>query len=126
MYLSSDKYAAEVTMTPARPADPSRDAELTVAVERSDGPTVLRLTGELDLQTISELRRRLRQAIGEEAVSVDLTEVTFLDSAGAAVLAWAYKRMAEHGGRLTLTNPGEPVRRRLRLLGLTDLFDLGQ
>ena len=64
---------------------------------------VLTVTGELDLATAPEVRKRLIGAIeaGATAIVVDLHGVTFMDSCGLAALLHARARLAGHG-RLAL------------------------
>jgi anti-anti-sigma factor len=54
--------------------------------EERDGAPVIRLRGELDLSTAEPLREALERAEARrpQAIVVDLTGVTFIDSSGAA------------------------------------------
>lgn len=61
---------------------------LNVATEWDNGRLVLDIAGEVDLITAPELEKRLTAAWDEkpEAVVVDITQVTFMSSAGLAAL----------------------------------------
>jgi anti-sigma B factor antagonist len=77
----------------------------------------LRLAGELDLFTSSKLTLALAEVDGMDRIHVDLSELTFIDSAGiGAILTFAGSRSAS--GRVVLINPSEPVRRALEIAGL--------
>lgn len=77
----------------------------------------LRLAGELDLFTSSKLTLALADVDATDPIHVDLSELTFIDSAGiGAILTFAGSRSAP--GRVVLVNPSEPVRRALEIAGL--------
>jgi anti-anti-sigma factor len=77
----------------------------------------LRLAGELDLFTSTKLTLALADVDAMDPIHVDLTELTFIDSAGiGAILTFAGSRSAS--GRVMLINPSEPVRRALEIAGL--------
>jgi anti-anti-sigma factor len=85
------------------------------------GEHVLQLEGELDLAAAPELRRRLEEAGG--VVVIDLSRVTFIDSAVLKELLRARMEMAERGGRLVLAGVPRPVRRLLDLTRTSELFE---
>jgi anti-anti-sigma factor len=77
----------------------------------------LRLAGELDLFTSSKLTLALADVDAMDPIHVDLSELTFIDSAGiGAILTFAGSRT--DSGRVVLVNPSEPVRRALEIAGL--------
>lgn len=77
----------------------------------------LRLAGELDLFTSSKLTVALADVDPMDPIHVDLSELTFIDSAGiGAILTFAGSRSAS--GRVVLINPSGPVRRALEIAGL--------
>ena len=106
------------------------EPELTVTVD--SGPVsarsgqVVRVTGEVDIQTSPILDGHLQQVFGEGHASlvVDLSQVTFLDSTGLSVLIDALKRCQGAGGRLRLDSPQPHVRRVFEVTGLSDVFDV--
>jgi anti-anti-sigma factor len=111
---------AETDMAGNSPGDAAGSAG-TVALEDHDGTAVLRVDGALDLALAPKLRQlaeraaRLRPAV----LVIDLTDVTFLASAGMAELVRA------HRGR-TVSAPLRVVagsRITLRPLELTRLTD---
>ena len=56
---------------------------------RTNGPKVtLSLTGELDLSTVAQLSERVRQQLdgGADDVTLDLRELSFMDSSGLRLL----------------------------------------
>ena len=85
---------------------------------------VLRPSGDLDLATVEPFRRDVQAALAEQPddLVIDLTDVSFLDSSGIAVLAGALKAQRAHQGELALTNPQPIVQRALELVGLGELL----
>lgn len=91
---------------------PSPDENGAVVTERAEDAVVLRVTGELDLATAPKLQQKVDTALREAPPAVlviDLSAVTFLASAGMAVLVAAHRRGGEHtkvrvvaAGRVTL------------------------
>jgi anti-anti-sigma factor len=76
--------------------------------------------GELDEFTGDLLDARLRQH--PDVTSVDLGEVSFVDSAGLRCLLMARQRLAETGTELVVRRSSGAVRRLLRLAGVSHLF----
>jgi len=88
-----------------------------------DGVTgVLTLEGELDLAAAPELRKRVDEFDGESLV-LDLTRVTFIDSAVLKELLRARAELSEKGVRLVLASVPAPVRRLLDLTRTSELFE---
>ena len=84
---------------------------------------LLVVSGEVDLATVPELRRRLGGATTRAPeLTVDLSAVTFIDCAGLRPLLEARKRQRVDGGRLVLRSPSWAVVRLLRFTGLLAAF----
>jgi anti-anti-sigma factor len=56
-------------------------------------------------------------------VTVDLTDVTFVDSSVIGVFVGAHNRLAGDGGMLRLRNPQDLPRRALEIVGLEEWID---
>jgi anti-sigma B factor antagonist len=92
-----------------------RPTEFLIVHELGDG--VLRLIGEIDMDTAPILRRRLES---DAPVTVlDLAEVTFIDSTGLNVLINANRNRVDG---LVLRSPVGAVSRVLELSGIDRLF----
>jgi anti-anti-sigma factor len=104
----------------------------TVTGTEHDEWVVLRVSGEMDLMTAPELRRRVHDAVaaGHRSVVVDLSGVFFCDSSGVGVLIAARRLLRSCGGRLRLVLPaagaedGSHVNRVLGALGVRRLFEV--
>jgi anti-sigma B factor antagonist len=95
------------------------------ASELEGGIRLLKVDGELDLSTSTQLEGPLEEAVSsdEAAVLIDLTECTFIDSTGIAMIVRAWQRVdaaAGNGGKggLVLCCQNEQVRRVLEVTGL--------
>jgi anti-sigma B factor antagonist len=101
---------------------------LRLLVEELGGLVVLRAEGEIDTSTADNLTQAVDAALepGGVRLAVDLSQVTFVDSAGASALLAAHRSAIARGGRLGVVSPSGQVLRLLRLLGLDGalrLFD---
>jgi anti-sigma B factor antagonist len=95
------------------------DAQFSV----STGPLgpVVTVAGQLDLAVKDELREVLTPLSG--TVTIDLAEVTFVDSSTIGVLVGVHTRLAKDGGTLRLRNPQDMPRLALETVGLQDWLD---
>jgi anti-sigma B factor antagonist len=83
--------------------------------------------GEIDVATSPILRSELASvlALHPEELTLDLREVTFVDSSGLGVLVGALKRLRESGGgRFSVVDAQDSVRKVFDITGLTTLFEL--
>lgn len=84
-----------------------------------DGAITVDFYGELDLAVTDAMRDVLVAAgSGGRIVRVDLSDVTFLDSSGIALLARYGQELAGGGGRLQVAATSYQVRRVLEIAGL--------
>lgn len=95
------------------------------ASEIDGGIRLLEVDGELDLSTATQLEGPLEEAVGSTAAAVliDLSNCTFIDSTGIALVVRAWQRVdaaAGNGGEggLVLCCQNEQVRRVLEVTGL--------
>jgi anti-sigma B factor antagonist len=110
--------------------DTVAEQELEVTVERTTGSAdawpVVRVSGEVDIQSSPMLEETLLSVVDEGLISVmvDLEAVSFLDSTGLSVLIGALKRCQRAGGELRIRAPQANVLRVFEITGLTELFRL--
>ena len=102
------------------------DGQLTVRVEHDGEALVVSAFGELNLSNAKTLEAELRRAIGGDASAVvlDLSAVTFIDSAGLRVLLLMAKQSLRNGGRLRLLRGSAPVEQAIEVAGAEDLLPL--
>jgi len=100
---------------------------VTLGVEKAATGTVLRIGGELDLQTVPELQAGLTDVVAATtgAVVADLTAVQFLSSSGLRLLLGLRSELAEQGRPLRLVvGENRAVTRPLLITGLDRLMEL--
>jgi len=85
---------------------------------------VVSVTGEVDMQTSSEIERELRQVLelGGRSVAVDLVEVGFIDSTALGLLIRFQPRFRARGGELLIVSDDRRVLRTLEITGLDRIF----
>jgi anti-anti-sigma factor len=101
--------------------------DVEFATGTADAWPVLRVAGEVDIQTSPTLAERLQSVLdqGHPSLLVDLREVTFLDSTGLSVLIAGLRRCQDAGGELRLVSPRPNVRKVFEITGLTEVFHVG-
>ena len=88
-----------------------------LVIEATQRPRGYRLRGEIDLSAADALARTLERAVDDlETLQLDLSEVTFLDSIGLAVVIRTALSL-EGRGNLVLKGPRPSVRGVLEMSG---------
>lgn len=97
------------------------DGQLDIRLSVEGDRAVLEVGGEVDLATVEQFRTALLDAQRSEQVVVDLSGVTFMDSAGVNALVGAYHRKVRDG-ELRLVGMQSNVQRVFEISGLLALF----
>jgi anti-anti-sigma factor len=107
--------------------DAGERAELVLTTSRTGSSVVVAVAGELDAYSapsLETLTARL-QSEGCTAVTLDLSETTFVDSSALRTLLALHSDLETIGGDgLTLRAPSDAVSRLLTITGLTQHFTL--
>ncbi len=85
------------------------------------------LEGEIDQRSASALRERIDieyELNGKPHLVLDLTGVTFMDSAGIGLIIGRWKNVASAGGKLALAATGRKLIKILELGGVTRLVKI--
>ena len=94
---------------------------MKVIAKRAQRTLTLQLSGELDhhaaKEAMAELDRSLDAALPLRT-ELDLSQLSFMDSSGIAVVLRLYKRMQNLGGSLRLTHVPDQALRVLRAAGI--------
>jgi anti-sigma B factor antagonist len=101
-------------------------ARAVISAEKPEWPGALIVArGELDVQSVPELKARLAEALdaGQTRVVVDLAGVTFIDSLSLSALVGARRRLLEPG-RLAVVVVHEYVLLILQATGLEQVLDV--
>ena len=87
---------------------------------------VVKLVGELDEHSAEFVRRKLDTAFQDynfNAVLLDLSRMSFMDSTGIGVVIGRYKVLKKHGKRLYVKNPSPTVDKIFKMSGLYEIID---
>ena len=92
-----------------------------VRFEREDGTVVAVITGEVDMSNATSVRLQIAEAItpSDDAVIVDMSELSFVDSAGLHAVIELSAVLDERRQRFLLCVPhGSPIERAIEIIGL--------
>ena len=72
------------------------------------------------------LRRQVDQALnrGYQVIIIDLSDVTYMDSAAVGQLAHSFKAITARGGKLALVGLRPKVRKLLQVMSFLDIFNV--
>ena len=110
----------------AAPMTPEGVSDFGIESLMVEGQAVLRLSGELDMdsaEVFAEAARRVH-AEGIPCLVLDLSALDFVDSTGLSQFVLALKRQREIGGEVVLQAPTGPVKRVLDIVGLSDMLPI--
>jgi anti-sigma B factor antagonist len=103
------------------------ETEVITIPSGGSSPAVIRVTGDLDLAVVPSIRAAFAAVESEtpDAIAMDLSEVTHLDSTGLRVLLEGARRSTGAGRRFIVVAPPQgPVGRILRLTLLLEHLDV--
>jgi anti-sigma B factor antagonist len=92
-----------------------------VRFEREDKTVLAVLTGEVDMSNATSVRQRIAEAVTPEddAVIVDVSDLSFIDSAGLHAVIELGTILEERRQRLLLSVPhGSQIERSIEIIGL--------
>lgn len=101
--------------------------ELTVESTDEDDRSVLTLTGELDIDSVGELRAQAQRRLtggGCRALTLDLAGLTFIDSSGLGLLLEIRRMAMTSEVGFTIVNVAAGPARVIAIAGLTETFGL--
>jgi anti-sigma B factor antagonist len=93
--------------------------------ENRQGPiSTFTLQGRVDSVGAVELEQALYEALGAGRIQIilDLSQVTYINSAGLRILADVLTQNQANGGNLVLVAPSSRVRRVLQIVGFDRFF----
>jgi anti-sigma B factor antagonist len=100
---------------------------MEIEVEKIDQDAVIKLSGRLDMNTSPDLRKtalRLHSKRKCKNVTIDFTNVSYIDTSGLATLVEILVMAKERCAQLTLSGLNENVRYLLDVNGLTGFFSI--
>lgn len=99
-----------------------RSLRLTTSAQQ--GVVTLLVEGEVDIATCEPLQVTIDQCLAEDpdVVAIDMSGVTFLDSAGATTVLEAWYRATRQRTRLGIVNPSKAASRVLEAKRLSGVL----
>lgn len=103
-----------------------RPMPISVTTSEAGGVNIVHVSGEIDVASAAVLRDALEALIadGRRRLTLDLGGVTFMDSTGLGIVVGRLKKLARHGGTLTVAASHERVLRVFAITGLDQLIDI--
>jgi anti-sigma B factor antagonist len=103
-----------------------KNASQSEPTPQRDRFNVLPLKGEIDLHVSPAITASLNQMIEKKPkrLVVDLSEVTYIDSAGLAALIEAMQKVEGYGGKFLLAGLQETVRSIFEISRLDQVFQI--
>ena len=95
-----------------------------VACRNEGAWTVFDVRGDIDVYSSPALRHQILDRIerGSNRIIIDLEHVDFLDSAGVSAMINGLRLASNHDGTLVLVQPGDQLRRMLKLTNLDQVL----
>ena len=96
---------------------------MEIAKKTEDGKLVIAVTGRVDTTTAPELDAGL-QLVGNETLTLDLSGVPYMSSAGLRCLLTAQKKMMAGGGSMTVVGLQPTVKEVLDITGFSSILTI--
>ncbi len=99
---------------------------LVKEIRRSDGATVVVLSGDVDLHHSPDLHAELVELAGERPprLLLDLAEVPYMDSSGVGTLVEVFRRVSSYKGKMVLFGLNDRVRSVFEITKLDRFFTI--
>ncbi|SDW55740.1 anti-anti-sigma regulatory factor, SpoIIAA [Marininema mesophilum] len=98
---------------------------LYVDVARRRSVLIVRLSGELDHHTATQVRQRLENELSKEIdtnLVLNLEDLTFMDSSGLGVVLGRYRQISQLGGQMAVCSVQPSIHRLFEMSGLFKVF----
>ena len=97
---------------------------MTITKKMEGTTLVIALEGRLDTMTSPQLEAELKESLdGAESLTMDMSNLDYISSAGLRVLLSAHKAMAAKGG-MKVTHVNEIVREVFDVTGFADILTI--
>lgn len=94
---------------------------MTIDIKSAGGHVVAVLYGEIDHHNAQEIRTQLDNyiiTVQPPELTIDFSNITFMDSSGIGLIMGRSRLMREWGGNLEIRNPQPYIRRVMKLAGM--------
>jgi anti-sigma B factor antagonist len=99
---------------------------ITIDKQQRDEEIVVLVAGEIDAYTAPKLREELLSLAeaGNKSITVNLQDVSYLDSTGLGVFVGLFKQLKEKGGGLKLIQLSDRLKRLFEITGLSNVMNI--
>ncbi len=88
------------------------------------GLWVVKLNGEIDIYTSTELKEELNMLIKDKQIDIklDCEELDYIDSTGLGILIGILKKLKKSGNNVIIAKPKQNIIKLLKITGLDKIF----
>lgn len=104
--------------------------DFSVEVDKNNSLPIVRVKGEIDVYTCTQLNTRLQELIQQDGIHtlvLNLEHIQYIDSTGLGTIAHAAREVQRDNGHIRVVCPKPQVRKIFEISGLTNknitLFD---
>lgn len=97
---------------------------MQVRLQETDTAFDIHVDGEIEMSTIKAFRDKLYDLVEHSGknISVDLSNVSYIDSSGIGVLLTVAKELKKRGRSLKIDNPSERIQDVIKISAIMDLI----
>ena len=97
---------------------------MNISKKQEGTSLIIGIDGRLDTNTAPQLEAELNSSLdGAESLTIDMSGVEYISSAGLRVLLYGHKRMSGKGG-MKVTHINEAVAEVFEVTGFSDILDI--
>jgi anti-sigma B factor antagonist len=98
---------------------------MKVTINQSDTNIIAAVEGSIDSKTAPELQQSILPVISDtHKVILDLTEVSFVSSAGLRILLMVYRQLKARDGKVVLVGVSEEIKDVMFMTGFIAFFEI--
>lgn len=100
---------------------------MNINYNNSNGEGIITLEGEMDARGCSDIRRQLEDyadTYPHHRVSLDMSNISYLDSSGISVIVLLYKQLNASGGAMKIVGVQGQPRQLLELLRIGNAIEV--
>ena len=98
---------------------------MKVSIENKGANTIAAIEGSIDSQTAPALQESILPAINESSrIVLDMSEVTFVSSAGLRVLLMVYRQVKARDGKVVLVGVSDEIKDVMFMTGFISFFEI--
>lgn len=99
---------------------------LSIDMKEKENELLVKVAGEIDAYTAPKLKEMLQPSAetDDKDITVDLSEVSYMDSTGLGVFVGLFKTVKARGGQLNLVGLSDRLQRLFDITGLGDIMNI--